>query len=732
MVSHSFQNVLATAGACASKLGHSEVTVTHVTYVLCTTGALNAVFQKLGMDAKAFEDTILDGLASSKCFEVGVGIDLKASQALAACISRAEGAARTAGRAEFSSDDFLVEALEHDHNSPSDDFARSTFYSLNGRQDLIPQVKASSTGSAAAGGVAADMEQFSSVGASEAPASLALWAVDLVESAARGELDEVFGRDVEIGRVCNVLRRRRKNNPVLIGEPGVGKTAVIEGLAVMIARGTAPDFLAGKRIYALDLGRILAGTRNRGDLEERFKAVLDTAAANPDIILFIDEIHTLMSSSGAMAGIPDLLKPALAAGRLRCIGATTFDEFSRYIGADPAMVRRFQEVAVHEPERDEAVDIIRKAAEVYAGHHEVTYPDEAIVAAVDLSIRYLVGRQLPDKAIDILDEAAAKTRARGLREVTHEAIVEVVREMSRDPFIGVKDEAFWEGLSHRMGTEVQGRDGIVNAVSGFLRGVSSHPVARSGAKASFLLQGPEGSGKRHLAETLAGVLGIPFLPLDMSSYGERNSLSGLIGAPPGYVGYDDGGKLTEFARRHPVCVILFDKINRASEPVRDIVSKAISEGQILDSRGRKVNFRNAIIIVSQDAESASRSIGFRTGGAVADPVQGISGMSFDRMFAFDLLSSEAATKMVGRRFELVSESYSAAGNRMTVVPSSVEVVTARGREGGGRACDYMSAFAEMFEAELFRKTISKNGALRVSGVDDRVVVDLEDAGAIAA
>lgn len=732
MVSESFQNILATAGACASKLGHSEVTVTHVTYVLCTTGILNPVFRKLGMDPKVFENTIIDGLATAKCFAVGADIELKASQALAACIARAEKAANVAGRSEFTNDDFVIEALESNHGSPSDDFARSTFYSLSGRSPDRLDAKARPSGFGAHGAEPAspEMEQFSSAGASEAPAPLALYAVDLVARAARGELDEVFGRDVEIKRMCNVLRRRRKNNPALIGEPGVGKTAVVEGLAVMIARGTAPEFLANKRIYALDLGGILAGTRNRGDLEERFKGLLDAAAGNPDVILFIDEIHTLMISNGAWAGIPDLLKPALAAGRLRCIGATTFDEYSRYIGADPALVRRFQEVPVNEPGRDEAVGIIRKAAEVYARHHEVTYDDDAIVAAVDLSIRYLVGKQLPDKAIDILDEAGASTRAGG--EVTRETIIEVVREMSRDRFIGVNDESFWNALSFRMRMQIQGRDGIVNGVSDFLRGVSSHPVARGGAKASFLLQGPEGSGKRHVAETLAAVLGIPFLALDMAAYGERSSLSALIGAPPGYVGYDDGGKLTEFAKWHPVSVILIDKINRASEPVRDIVSKAISEGQITDSRGRKVNFRNAIIIVSQDTESGGRSIGFRAADAVAAPAEGIAGMSFDRMFSFDLLGGEAAMNLVGRKFELVSASYCSAGNTMTVLPTAVEVVVARGRESGGRAHDYMSAFAEMFEAELYRKTLTKNGALKVSGIGNRIIVDMEDADAIAA
>jgi ATP-dependent Clp protease ATP-binding subunit ClpA len=730
MVSENFQNVLAAAGTCAAKLGHSEVTVTHVTYVLCTTGALNPVFRKLEMDGRAFEEGILTGLTSAECFAVGSGLELKASRALAACIQRAEAAAKGVGRAEFSTDDFLLEALENTHSSKADDFARSTFYSLNGRK-APAAAKPAAASAETAGALPAEMEHFAGAGASEVSASLALWAVDLVAAAARGELDEVFGRDLEIGRMCNVLRRRRKNNPALIGEPGVGKTAVVEGLAVMIARGSAPEFLANKRIYALDLGRIIAGTRNRGDLEERFKAILDAAAENPDIILFIDEIHTLMISSGAMAGIPDLLKPALAAGRLRCIGATTIDEFSRYISADPALVRRFQKVAVDEPERDAAVEIVSKAAEVYARHHQVTYAQDAIIAAVDLSIRYLVGKQLPDKAIDILDEAGATIRADGGREVTRGAIIEVVREMSRDRFIGLNDQSFWDELTYRLRTSVQGRDGVVNALSDFLRGISSHPVARTGAKASFLLQGPEGSGKRHIAETLGSVLEIPFLALDMGAYGERSSLSGLIGAPPGYVGYDDGGKLTEFVRRYPVSVILVDKIEKASQPVKDTISKAISEGQISDSRGRKVDFRNTIIIVSQDTESAGRSIGFRMGGGDG-PVQGVAGMSFDRMFVVDHLSLEAAKEMVAKRLGRVASSYCAAGNRMTILPSAINEIAFRGRDNGARAGDYMTAFSEMFEAELFRKTLAKDGTLKVSGTDGRIVIELENSDAIAA
>lgn len=726
MVSQRFQNILAAAGACASKFGHGEVTVTHVTYILCTTGALNSAFQKLGKSPFAYQETVSRTLAGSAHFKTG-GDSIRPSAALSECISRAESAARQNGRPEFSDEDFLVEALEVEHGNPADDAARKVFYALAEKQ--LPEIGATASShlQSSAGAPMAAGEAAPQASGAEA---LALWTNDLVAAASRGEVDEVFGRDDEIVRTCQILRRRTKNNPLLVGEPGVGKTAVAEGLALMIARGVAPHGMSGKRIYALDMGRMVAGTRNRGDLEERIKSVIDAAAVDRNVILFIDEIHTLLVPNGAMTGLPDILKPALASGRLRCIGATTFDEFGKYFTSDPAMVRRFQQVPLNEPGREQAIAIITKASAVYAEHHGVSYDSEALIAAVDLSIRYLVGRQLPDKAIDILDEAATSL-PEGQDVVTTDLIVSVVRRMSGDRFIGNDDETMWSELSQEAGSKIAGHADAVRGISDFLRGVSSHPVARTGAKASFLLEGPDGSGKRHIAETFAKTLGLPILVLDMASYGERNSVAALIGAPPGYVGYDDGGKLTEFARRYPSAVILFDKIDRASEQVRDLAATMISQGQLIDAKGRKISFRNVVVMVTRDVAAESKSFGFHS-SAEKGRSAGVPGMQFDRAFATTLASEDAADAMVMNLLSTAVRSYEAAGTQIDVSQDVREAIVSRGRKNGGRGGDYVAAYTEMFESELFRSVVPKRGSLNVRMEDGRVLVETEFADAVAA
>ena len=720
MLPESFQNVLAAAGACASRLGHTEVTVTHVTYVLSTTGALNAAFRKLGKDARTFEDAVLEGLATSEHFKGTDSAGLKVSQALARCIAKAEEAARGFGRPELSVDDFLVEALQNEHGNEADGLARRIFLQVSGRPEGSATPEAQQMADAKTPEAAAPA---ATEGAREA---LETWASDLVAAAARSELDEVFGRDEQIGRLCKILSRRKKSNPILVGEPGVGKTAVVEGLAVMIAGGEAPAQLRDKRIYALDTKGIVSGTRNRGDLEERFKLVLDAVAADQRVILFIDEIHSVMTSGGAMAGIADLLKPALASSRLRCIGATTSDEFARYFGADPAMVRRFQEVQVNEPGRDAAVTIVGKAAASYASHHGVSYSDKAIAAAVDLSIRHLTARQLPDKALDILDEAGAAAKARGgCPEVVEEDIIRVVRDMSGDKMVGMTDPEAWRLVADDFMGRVNGQRASAESIIGFVRSVASHPAPRSGARASFLLSGPSGSGKRHVAESLAASLELPLLSLDMGAYGERSAVSALVGAPPGYIGYEDGGKLTEFVRRHPVCILFMDKIDLAHPAVRDIVAAAVGKGQIADARGRIVSFRNVIVVASRECEPENRSFGFHS-SATAPAVEGVPGLSFDRMFAMTFPDVSAASDMVAGRIETVAETYRSAGLAFDVGEGVVEAVVSHGSAIGGRWGDHVSAYGELFEAQLFKSMLPRNGSIRIIADGGRLRVEVLD------
>ena len=724
MVLESFQNILAAAGACASRLGHSEVTVTHVTYVLCTTGALNAAFRKLGKDVKSFEEAILETMTTSDDFTSSADGGLRVSHGLARCIGRAEKAATDFGREAFTNDDFLVEALQNEHGTPADDCARKAFLLFSGRvgndqgkSETVPTASAADDGSQ-------DQAVAPSTQPNPGQQALALWANDLVAAARRGELDEVFGRDMQIERLCKILARRKKSNPILVGEPGVGKTAVVEGLAVLIASGRASTFLADKRIHALDIKGILAGTRNRGDLEERFKFILEAAAADPDVILFIDEIHTVVGAGGAMAGVADLMKPALASGKIRCIGATTYDEFARYFSGDPAMVRRFQEVSVEEPTRDEALNIVRMAAGAYELHHGVSYSDDALVAAVDLSIRHLADRQLPDKALDIIDEAGASMRSReGACAVSETDVLRVVRDMSRDRFVGADEDEVWMRLASDMESKVAGRNNLIAELVRFLRGVSSHPAARQGAKARFLFSGPAGAGKRHIAEALAESLEVPLLVLDMASYADRSAVSSLIGAPPGYIGYDDGGKLTEFVRRNPAGVILVDRIDAAHDAARDVISAAMSAGQMSDARGRKVSFRNSVIIVTKERRQEIGSIGFR-GRTSDDAETGVAGMNFDRVFQIPLLDAQGASAFLAARFDAVATSYQAAGTRFDVESNVIPLLVDAGQALGGRAGDYAAAYVELFEAKLFKTMLPRRGTITASVSDGCVNVEV--------
>lgn len=708
MLDEHFQNVLATAGACASRLGHSEVTVTHVTYALCAAGALDIAFRKMGKSVSDFFEMLEKRLAASDVFSMSFDGAVAPSESLSKCLSNAEKSALLHGRAFINNEDFLIAALEAPHGSPGDDLARVTFLEATGHSESVsPEAPSRSI--------------------SEGAKALTTWSRNLVAAARAGELDEVFGRSLEIERIQKILARRKKGNPILVGEPGVGKTAVVEGLAVLIANGRVPTFLRTKEIYALDMNAILAGTGNRGDLEARFKTVLDAARSDPNAILFIDEIHAIMSGTGAMAGVADLMKPILAGSGIKCIGATTRDEFSRHFEGDPAMVRRFQDVPVMEPTRDEAIEIIKKAVVAYEAHHEVEYSEEAVVAAVDLSIRHLSDRQLPDKALDVIDEAGASVRGRDATLVTGEDVLAVIRDMSGDKFAGVSDDAVWTSLETRLNAEAQGLEDIVSGITEFLRSAARHPSARQGAKARFLLEGPSGSGKRYLAESLSRALGVPLLALDMSAYAERSSISGLIGAPPGYIGYDNGGKLTEFARRHPMGIVLVEGLEKANAVVQDLLANAIMQGWISDSRGRRASFRNSIIMVLRDERPAPEPIGFLGRATERDKHQGFGGVSFDHTFTLRHPDFAAASAILSRMLDEVKRTYAVSGVDLEFEHDVLAALMLEGKRRGGRAGDYVSSYTDLFERPLFRSEMPRRGSMKAVVQDDGITMEVTNA-----
>lgn len=457
---------------------------------------------------------------------------------------------------------------------------------------------------------------------SNAGGLLESYTVNLNHLALINKIDPLIGREKEIERVIQTLCRRRKNNPLLVGEAGVGKTAIAEGLAKRIVEEDVPDLLLKHQIYALDMGALLAGTKYRGDFEQRLKTLLKQLTDNPAAILFIDEIHTLIGAGAASGGVLDasnLLKPVLSSGQLRCIGATTFSEYRGIFEKDHALSRRFQQIEVNEPSVDETVAILRGLKSRYEQHHKVKYTAGALVSAAELSERYINDRHLPDKAIDVLDEAGAAQRllpkSKKRKVIGKSEIESVVAKIARIPpqNISTNDRNKLRTLGRDMKAVVFGQDNAINALTSAIK------MARSGLGnprkpvGSFLFSGPTGVGKTEVARQLAYALGIHLHRFDMSEYMERHAVSRLIGAPPGYVGYDQGGLLTEAMIKHPYSVLLFDEIEKAHTDVFNILLQVMDYGTLTDNNGRKADFRNVIIIMTTNAGAESltkSSIGF--------------------------------------------------------------------------------------------------------------------------
>ncbi len=447
---------------------------------------------------------------------------------------------------------------------------------------------------------------------------------NLNQLATQGKIDPLIGREHEVERVIQVLCRRRKNNPLLVGEAGVGKTAIAEGLAWRITEGDVPEVLSGATVYALDMGALLAGTKYRGDIEQRLKGVLKPLKDQPSAILFIDEIHTLIGAGAASGGTLDasnLLKPALGSGAMKCIGATTFTEYRGIFEKDAALSRRFQKVDVVEPSVEQTVEILKGLKSRFEDHHQVKYAVGALQAAAELSAKYINDRHLPDKAIDVIDEAGAAQRilpkSKQKKTITRAEVEDIVAKIARIPPASVSsdDRSKLKTLDRDLKSVVFGQDPAIDALAAAIK------MARSGLGkpdkpiGSFLFSGPTGVGKTEVAKQLAYVLGIDLIRFDMSEYMERHAVSRLIGAPPGYVGFDQGGLLTEAVTKKPHAVLLLDEIEKAHPDVFNVLLQVMDHGTLTDNNGRKADFRNVIVIMTTNAgaETMNKSvIGFTT------------------------------------------------------------------------------------------------------------------------
>jgi ATP-dependent Clp protease ATP-binding subunit ClpA len=507
---------------------------------------------------------------------------------------------------------------------------------------------------------------------------------DLVQRAADGKIDPLVGRESELERAIQVLCRRRKNNPLLVGEPGVGKTAIAEGLALRIHEGKVPRPLARARIFALDMTAVLAGTRYRGDFEERLKAVIKELIDNPNSVLFIDEIHTIVGAGATAGGTMDaanILKPALAAGELRCIGSTTYKDYKSAFERDRALSRRFQRIDITEPSVGEAIEILRGLKPHYEDHHGVEYTDAAIEAAANLSARHITGSHLPDKAIDVIDEAGARARLSvpppevdeededGGEEAEQERITivpldieAVVAKMARIPprTVSSTDKEKLATLDGDLKRVIFGQDPAVQQLARAIKMSRAGLGRPDKPTGSFLFAGPTGVGKTELAKQLASVLGVEFLRFDMSEYMEKHTVSRLIGAPPGYVGFDQGGLLTDAINKNPYSVVVLDEIEKAHPDLYNILLQVMDHATLTDNNGRKADFRNVILIMTTNAgsrEMAAARIGFGESGA-----DGSSGgkKALERVFSpefrnrldatifFDSLSREVVRRVVDK------------------------------------------------------------------------------------
>ncbi|MEM0900279.1 MAG: ATP-dependent Clp protease ATP-binding subunit ClpA [Pseudomonadota bacterium] len=473
-------------------------------------------------------------------------------------------------------------------------------------------------------------------GAKKTESALAAYCVDLNEKATKGKIDPLIGRTDEINRTIQVLCRRSKNNPLYVGDPGVGKTAIAEGLAKRIVDGDVPEVLENSTIYSLDMGALLAGTRYRGDFEERLKQVVKELEDHEDAVLFIDEIHTVIGAGATSGGAMDasnLLKPALSSGAIRCVGSTTYKEFRQFFEKDRALVRRFQKIDVKEPALDDAVEIMKGLKPYFEEYHNVKYNDEAIQAAVELSARYINDRKLPDKAIDVVDETGARQMLvpaeKRKKMIKIEDIEETIATMARIPpkSVSKDDAAVLQNLEKELKRVVYGQDLAIEALS------SSIKLARAGLRepekpiGSYLFSGPTGVGKTEVARQLADSLGVELLRFDMSEYMERHTVSRLIGAPPGYVGFDQGGLLTDGVDQNPHCVLLLDEIEKAHPDLYNILLQVMDHGKLTDHNGKSVSFRNVVIIMTTNAgasEAAKNAIGFGSAKREGDDMEAIN------------------------------------------------------------------------------------------------------------
>ncbi|MBF0269515.1 MAG: ATP-dependent Clp protease ATP-binding subunit ClpA [Alphaproteobacteria bacterium] len=668
MLGRNLELTLRRALALATGSHHEYVTLEHLLVALCEDPDAIAVFKACGVDVdrlkretSAFIEEALQGLHAPD------GEDPKPTAGFQRVIQRAAIHVQSSGREEVTGANVVV-AMFSERESHAVWFLQSQEMSRLDAVNYISHGIAKAPGQSASRPVSgAEEDATPEKVVKKGEQALANYCVNLNKKALEGRIDPLIGRDAEIERTIQILCRRTKNNPLYVGDPGVGKTAIAEGLARRIVKSEVPEVLRNATVYALDMGSLLAGTRYRGDFEERMKAVITEIEATKGTILFIDEIHTVIGAGATSGGSMDasnLLKPALAQGTLRCIGSTTYKEYRNHFEKDRALVRRFQKIDVDEPSVEDTVKILTGIKSYYEKHHKVRYTPDALRAAVELSAKYIHDRKLPDKAIDIIDEVGAArmllSESKRRKTVTVADIEGVVAKIARIPpkSVSTNDAEVLKNLERDLKTLVFGQDKAIEALASAIK------LARAGLRepekpiGSYLFAGPTGVGKTEVARQLSKIMGIELTRFDMSEYMERHSVSRLIGAPPGYVGFDQGGLLTDAIDQHPHSVLLLDEIEKAHPDLFNILLQVMDHGKLTDHNGKTIDFRNVVLIMTTNAgaaDLAKNAIGFERTTREGDDKEAIERLftpefrnRLDATITFASLSPEIVAQVVDK------------------------------------------------------------------------------------
>ena len=668
MLSRNLEQSLHRALALANERRHEYATLEHLLLALtedqdamAVLRACNIDLDRLRRDLGEFVDSALGDLVSPRMS------DPKPTAGFQRVVQRAAIHVQSSGREEVTGANVVV-ALFSERESHAVYFLQLQDMTRLDAVNYISHGIAKAPGRAQSRTIhGADDDATAEKVVKKGQEALNAYCVNLNRKAIAGKIDPLIGRDAEIERTIQILCRRSKNNPLYVGDPGVGKTAIAEGLARRIVRGEVPEVLKNATIFSLDMGSLLAGTRYRGDFEERLKAVVSELDGYEGAILFIDEIHTVIGAGATSGGSMDasnLLKPALASGSLRCIGSTTYKEFRNYFEKDRALVRRFQKIDINEPTVEDTIKILHGLKPYYEAHHQVRYTPDAIRAAVDLSSRYITDRKLPDKAIDVIDEVGASRmlmpESKRRKTVTVKDIEEVVAKIARIPpkSVSTNDTEVLRNLDRDLKTLVFGQDKAIGALATAIK------LARAGLRepekpiGCYLFSGPTGVGKTEVARQLSTILGIELVRFDMSEYMERHSVSRLIGAPPGYVGFDQGGLLTDAIDQHPHSVLLLDEIEKAHPDLFNILLQVMDHGKLTDHNGKTIDFRNVILIMTTNAgaaDLAKSAIGFEREEREGDDSEAIQRTfspefrnRLDSVIAFAALTPEVVSRVVDK------------------------------------------------------------------------------------